>query len=84
MKYSVVWKPFAEYQLGSIWLRVSDRQAVADASDEIERMLRYDPERFGEPDESGWRIIAVPPLVATFEVSPNDCTATVLSIRYRT
>jgi hypothetical protein len=83
MKYSVVWKPFAEYQLGSIWLRVSDQQAVADASDEIERMLRRDPERFGEPDANGWRIIAVPPLVATFEVSTEDRKATVLSIRYR-
>jgi hypothetical protein len=83
MKYSVVWKPFAEYQLGSIWLRASDQQAVADASDEIERQLRRDPERLGEPDHHGWRIIAVPPLLATFEVSMDDRLATVLSIRYR-
>ena len=83
MKYSVVWKQFAEYQLGSIWLRASNQQAVADASSEAERLLRRDPERLGEPDNHGWRIIAIPPPVATFEVSTDDRKATVLSIRYR-
>jgi hypothetical protein len=37
MKYSVVWRPFAQHQLATIWLRAADRQSVTDASDEIDR-----------------------------------------------
>ena len=72
MKYSVVWKPFAEYQLADIWLRAADQQAVTNASDAIDRQLSQDPERLGEADKHGWRIVAVPPLVAPFEVSVDD------------
>ena len=83
MKYSVVWKLFAETQLTDIWLGASDKQAVTKASDEIDRTLRINPDRIGVPDSRGWRLIVVPPLVATFEVSIDDRRATVLSIRYR-
>jgi hypothetical protein len=83
MKYSVVWRPFAEYQLADIWLGARNQQAVADASDEIDRQLRHDPAKLGEPDSQGWRILAVPPLVATFEVSEEDLKEVVLAVRYR-
>lgn len=82
MKYSVVWRPFAQHQLATIWLRAADRQSVTDASDEIDRHLRRDADQIGTPDERGWRILVVPPLVATFEVSVADCKATVLAVRY--
>jgi len=82
MKYPVFWKLFAETQLADIWIRASDKQAVTNASDEIDRRLRRDPNQIGTANPLGWRIIAQPPL-ATFEVSDDDRLVTVLSIRYR-
>jgi hypothetical protein len=84
MKYTVTWSLFAETQLADIWVRAFDKQAVTNASDEIDRQLKIDADRVGVPDLQGWRIIVVPPLAATFDVSVPDRLVTVLSIRYRT
>lgn len=83
MKYTVVYKPLAEFQLADIWLRFADKQAVTEASDAIDRSLRRNADQIGEPDERGWRILAEPPLVVTFDVSVDDRTATVHSVRLR-
>jgi hypothetical protein len=83
MKYTVAYGPLAEEQLARIWLDANDRSAVTEASHALERLLRHDPDRLGEPDERGWRILVEPPLTITFEVSVDDRLATVLSVRYR-
>jgi hypothetical protein len=44
MKYTVVWRPRAEARLAELWLAATDRAQVAHAADEIERLLRTDPE----------------------------------------
>lgn len=82
MKYTVVFSPFADYQLADIWLRAKNRQQIANASNEIETMLRRGADQLGLPRRNGRRVIVKPPLVFTFEVSMEDRLVTVLSIRY--
>jgi hypothetical protein len=83
MKYTVAYSPLAEYQLADIWVREDDKDGITSASAAIDRQLRHDPDRLGEPDERGWRLLVEPPLAITFEVSVDDRKATVLSVRYR-
>jgi hypothetical protein len=45
MRWTVVYLPDAEAQLADLWTRASDRQAVTDASDRLDRLLRDDPTR---------------------------------------
>jgi hypothetical protein len=82
MKYTVVYTPFADYQLADIWLRAKNRQQVTDSANKIESMLRHDADQLGLPRRHGHRVIVKPPLVFTFEVSVDDRLVTVLSIRY--
>lgn len=48
MKFTVVSTPFADLQLGDIWLRAANSQDVADASDRIDVLLRIDPQFVGQ------------------------------------
>jgi len=48
MKYTVIWSPEAERQLTTIWLDVENRVAVTKASNEIDLLLKTDPETRGE------------------------------------
>ena len=83
MKYTVTYTPFAERQLTDVWLRAANPQDVTDASSRLDKILRHNAEQVGKPNEKGWRTIAAPPLVMTFEVSEPDLLVTVLSVRYR-
>ena len=47
MTYTVTFTAFAETQLATIWLRAKNQQAVANASDQMEVMLRSNPEQVG-------------------------------------
>jgi len=76
MIYTVVWLPAAEQELAEIWLRASDRRAVTQASDRIERTLRRDAHLKGQPIGNG-RVYVDDPLRVRFTVSPNDCLVTI-------
>lgn len=82
MKYTVTFTAFAESQLATIWLRAKNQQAVADASDQMESMLRNNAEEVGQLRSDGRRAIAKPPLGFTYEVHAEDRRVTVVSIRY--
>ena len=71
MRYTVVWAPAASDQLADVWTRTSARQAVADAADEIDRLLRRDPLSRGEEQGTRRRLV-VEPLEVLFTVSPDD------------
>ncbi|MEX0643503.1 MAG: hypothetical protein WD468_12420 [Pirellulales bacterium] len=43
MKWTVTYLPAAQDHLASIWLNAQDQQAVADAADELDRLLSIDP-----------------------------------------
>jgi hypothetical protein len=63
MIYTVIWKPLAEDKLASIWIAAQDRQAIRKAADEIDRLLRIDPESRGESRSGLERVLIVEPLV---------------------
>jgi plasmid stabilization system protein ParE len=85
MKYTVVWTPKAERRLWNIWLYASDRDVVADATNEIDRLLRIDPYVCSEEREHGRRILTVAPLGVIFRVDPGDRQVKVLAVwRFRT
>lgn len=41
-RYTVVWVEGAERELANLWLDATDRRAVTDAADEIDRALARD------------------------------------------
>jgi len=57
-----------------------DRPAVAQAADEIDRLLAHDPLQVGESREGITRIVMQHPLAAQFDVYPDDCRVVVLAI----
>jgi hypothetical protein len=71
MKYTVVWDDDAEDRLADIYNRASDKADVTAASNQIDRLLRNDPDRKGRP-LNGTRFLTVPPLTVVFTVSPDD------------
>ena len=83
MRYTVISSPFAQHLVADIWLRATDRQAVANASDRIDAILREDPSQFTYVDADGRRNIVVPPLVITFDVDDDDRKVFLLSVRYK-
>jgi hypothetical protein len=79
MRYTVVWVPSALNELARIWIGTSDQQAVADAADLIDKVLRTSPERVGV-DWGGERYVEVEPLAVVFTVDPGDCLVRVLEV----
>ena len=62
-------------------MRAADRQQVADASDRLEMLLRYNPDQLGKLRPDGRRTLLVKPLVVTYEISEQDRRVTIVSIR---
>jgi hypothetical protein len=83
MRFTVVWRPWAEQLLAEIWLASNDRNAIALAADQIDWELRRSPASKGESRDPGTRVLIVPPLTVAFEVNEEDRTVTVLSVRSR-
>jgi hypothetical protein len=81
MKYTVVYSPFADYQLADLWLRAANQQQMTDAANPLDVLLRHDPEKLGKLRPNGWRVLVFPPLVVTFDVSLDDRKETVSSVR---
>jgi hypothetical protein len=67
MKYTVVWSPRAEDALAEIWVRASNRQAIAAAANFIDRTLQRSPHTKGQ-DLYGDRLIVQPPLSVVYSV----------------
>jgi len=68
-----------ENALADIWMRSSDRRAVTDAADRIDRILRLKPDKVGRAYKE-WGVYAEPPLVVAYEVLPDDCLVRVLRV----
>lgn len=83
MKYTVVSAPVADQQLADIRLKATDRQGVANAFNRIESSLKYDAHLQGREHPNGWRVVIVPPLIASFRVSEDDRLVNILSVAYR-
>lgn len=79
MRYTVVWDPRPTQDLADIWTRAPDRQAVADAADEIDRVLRGAPLSVGAAHGDDRRL-TVSPLEVIYTVSPGDRLVTILHV----
>lgn len=80
MKFSVVWQPDAEAQLGELWARSTDRAALSSAANHIERVLRSYPERVGEGRFDEDRIMFEEPLGLIFRLILEDRLVQVLRV----
>jgi hypothetical protein len=80
MTYTVLWVPAAERELAELWTDASRRREVSDAANAIDARLGSAPLDEGESREKGRRILFVPPLGVTFEVSPDDRLVRVLDV----
>ena len=80
MKYTVVWTDAAQDELADIWIQASDRRAVTTAANEVDRELNIDAHLKGQALGGSRRALHIPPLLISFEVSPDDCLATVLKV----
>lgn len=80
MKYTVIWKPEAERRLATLWMDAANRSAVTEAANQIDEMLRRDPDDKGESRDRGRRVLTVPPLGVLFKVRPQDRIVYVLTV----
>jgi len=67
-RYTVAWVQDAQNQLAEIWIAATDRQAVTDAANEIDRELGGDAASKGVPVSDGLRGLEVAPLRVLFSV----------------
>ena len=72
MTFTVVWKPEAERALAALWNVAPDRQAVTDAADMIDILLRTEPLEVGESRVANVRILTVFPLSVYYDVREDD------------
>lgn len=72
MKYSVMCTQVADGELAAIWIAAEDRDGVATAAREIERVLAGAPLSSGESRETNLRIFFVSPLGVRYLVEPDD------------
>lgn len=79
MRCTVTWHPDAQSELACIWLDASERQAVADAANEIDRELSQDPDQKGE-EFYGDRLFVALPLAVTYAVFPDDLRVQILQV----
>jgi hypothetical protein len=80
MSHTVIWVAAAAQHLARLWLNSAQRQAITAASDEIDRLLRRDPESQGESREDDRRVLLVPPLGVTFTVDSANRIVHVLDV----
>ncbi len=81
MRYTVLWRRYAEAALSAIWTDAPDRSALAKAANEIDALLQTDPETRGESRFGTVRILVVPPLAVMFDVHEPDRIVWVLGVR---
>jgi hypothetical protein len=80
--YTLHWVESAIEKLWKMMIRasLSTGPRISAAVDEIDRVLRIDPESAGESREPRRRIFFIPPLAVKFQVEPRLRIVTVLDI----
>jgi plasmid stabilization system protein ParE len=81
MVWTVVLLPDAENELAELWLGSLDREAVTTAADQIDKLLRRNPESAGESRDHGRRILIVPPLAVIYRVLTEDRLVQITNVR---
>lgn len=81
MEWTVVWLPDADNELAQLWLDSTDRQRTTLAADQIDKLLRHDPDTAGESRAAGRRILIVPPLAVIYRVLSDDRLVQISNVR---
>jgi hypothetical protein len=81
MRYTVVWKRFAEAQLADIWNNSDDRSAVTAAANAIDQTLKIDPVLRGEIDSGAVRVFIQRPLLVRYLVIEGDRIVRILTVQ---
>jgi len=82
MKYTVTATDAVQQQLADIYLRAADKNAVQQASDRIDVILKFAPEKAGAELGADRRLLILWPLAVVFRVLPDDYRVEVLRYRY--
>ena len=78
---TVTWWPDARDELARLWVEGPSRQQIAEAADEIDRVLAVDPEASAEPGPEGlWRL-TLRPLTVQFALEEPDRKVIVVTVR---
>jgi hypothetical protein len=80
MRFTVTYKPSAEQELADLWLNASHRQAVTDAANRIDAILKSDPIAQGESRDRQSRILFERPLAVHFDIHHEDRVVEVLKV----
>jgi hypothetical protein len=80
-RYTVVWVASALEELAELWSLGPDRNAIAQATDAIDRELAIDASSKGIELSEGLRALYSPPLRILFAVREDDRVAEVLQVR---
>jgi hypothetical protein len=84
--FTVRWEEQALNELADLWTRAdsSQRQAITEASHQIDQQLSDDPENQGESRPLGCRILFAPPLGVIFHIEQHAPLVSVLHVwRFR-
>jgi plasmid stabilization system protein ParE len=82
MKWTVVYSRSAQDHLTNVWLDAVDPRAVADAADNIDRILATTPLEAGESRGGNSRILVERPLTVLYDVYPDDALVEVFAVFY--
>ena len=80
MTFTVTWSGNAESRLARLWTNAPNRNAVTNAANAIDAILRTDAQNVGESRTDNRRIVHEPPLGVIFSVSVHDRKVTVLDV----
>ena len=81
MIFTVVWLPNSENRLAEIWNGASDRQAVSDAADWLDRALRTDPLKKVTPVDALF-FLRREPLIVLSEIHIDDRMVRIIDVQY--
>jgi hypothetical protein len=82
MRYTVTYTSDALNALARLWMAAPDRNAVTQAGDHLDRILREDASLKGYNAGRGYRQMIVAPLIAEFDIDEDDRRVTIWSIRH--
>ena len=80
MTFTVIWSPKAKGTLAQLWNDAPGRQAVTEAADAIDVLLRTDPLDVGESRVANIRILTVFPLAVYYDVREADRLVSVWAV----
>jgi len=80
MIYTVVWKPDAHAELAAIWTSAKNRQAVSEAANQIDQLLKTTPHQQGESRNGSLRIMFVEPVGVIYDINEDDRIVSVAKV----